>query len=268
MNIPCLNLSSCKTNFLEASCSKKLVITGCALATIASLGLLALSLGGLLPFYASYIALPCGIISTIALFPLLAYKQKEKEPAKEKSQKVSHATRKSSPPPKRKPEEYLFSFYCEEGKDIGGRTFEEILGWNDGRLESQHDYIQWLFPLFSPSQFNSTAPVLTKKLLDSLKASDCAKKRVSNAFQRMLRFYGLQYNAVTKKVERGANWQERKKNWLTPNNHNHLRITRILKFLSLMEMHEKKKAFFDQLTFIKSEEGAISEKTYSLWKEV
>ena len=46
------------------------------------------------------------------------------------------------------------------GADDDGRTFDEILGWDDARLEMVHDYIQWIFPLPERSGANPWAPVL------------------------------------------------------------------------------------------------------------
>ena len=49
----------------------------------------------------------------------------------------------------------LVAFYQGEAPDYQGRTLREIWGWDDERLEEQHDYIQVLFPLKELSQFNS-----------------------------------------------------------------------------------------------------------------
>jgi hypothetical protein len=40
-------------------------------------------------------------------------------------------------------------------KDAFGRTQEEILSWNDTKLEASHNYIQMLFPLPEGSPYNS-----------------------------------------------------------------------------------------------------------------
>src|SRR5271170_564607 len=40
----------------------------------------------------------------------------------------------------------LVAFYRGGYTDNGG-TLDQMLSWDDARLESVHDYIQWLFPL-------------------------------------------------------------------------------------------------------------------------
>ena len=54
----------------------------------------------------------------------------------------------------------LVAFYRGEAADYQGRTLHDIWNWNDRRLEDRHDYIQVLFPLPEPSQFNARAPLL------------------------------------------------------------------------------------------------------------
>ena len=48
-----------------------------------------------------------------------------------------------------------------------GRYLHDILKWPDKRLESTHDYIQWLFPLPEVSGFNPEAPTLSRPDDDS-----------------------------------------------------------------------------------------------------
>ena len=54
----------------------------------------------------------------------------------------------------------IVDFYRNKQPDSEGRFLNDILGWDDARLEYAHDYIQWLFPLTTPSQFNPDAPLL------------------------------------------------------------------------------------------------------------
>jgi len=56
----------------------------------------------------------------------------------------------------------LVNFYRGESRDAEGRFLEELLAWNDDELEEVHNFVQWLFPLPEPSQFNPDAPLLSK----------------------------------------------------------------------------------------------------------
>ncbi|HEV2973090.1 MAG TPA: opioid growth factor receptor-related protein [Pirellulales bacterium] len=60
----------------------------------------------------------------------------------------------------------LIEFYRGDGVDSEGRRLEEILVWEYGRLELVYDFIQWLFPLREPSQFNDQAALLTPEQMN------------------------------------------------------------------------------------------------------
>lgn len=98
------------------------------------------------------------------------------------------------------------------------------------KLERVHSYIQWLFPLREPG-VNYMASELTKKEIEAFKKNEDAKRRLVEAYELMLGFYGiLLVNKDTGEVKRADNWKERFGN-LERNMHNNLRITRILKSL-------------------------------------
>jgi hypothetical protein len=54
----------------------------------------------------------------------------------------------------------IISFYSGKTPDDRGRYLKDIQQWPDHRLESVHDFIQWMFPLREPSGVNPGAPVL------------------------------------------------------------------------------------------------------------
>ncbi|XP_038127405.1 opioid growth factor receptor [Cyprinodon tularosa] len=98
------------------------------------------------------------------------------------------------------------------------------------KLERVHSYIQWLFPLREPG-VNYMASELTKKEIEAFKKNEDAKRRLVEAYELMLGFYGIRLvNKNTGEVKRAENWKERFGN-LERNMHNNLRITRILKSL-------------------------------------
>ena len=110
----------------------------------------------------------------------------------------------------------LAAFLTGDGRDHAGRTFEDVLAFDDGALERRHDFIQWLFPLPEPSLAVPGAPVLTPDDIAALKASPKAQARMRQATERMAAFYA-----------HGLHWRTR-------HDHNHLRITRIIKSLRLI----------------------------------
>lgn len=164
-------------------------------------------------------------------------------------------------------EKYLSSatkFLSGIGPDHRGRTLGEILEYDDGDLESQHDFIQWLFPSEEASKFNPDAPVLSRPEFEELRRHPVAVEGVLRAFVRMLSFYGLQLSAPNV-VSKGPNWDQRYSNWALGAGHNDLRITRIIKCLVLLSLTEEATALVSFLESEFSSQPARSE-SLSYWR--
>jgi hypothetical protein len=132
-------------------------------------------------------------------------------------------------------------------------------------LETVHDYIQWLFPLKERSQFNPNAPVLSDRDIETFRSSEALKRMLLGAFTKMLEFYGLEIQ--DRKVVRSSVWEQRKC-WLTPYNHNFLRITRILTSLRLLGLEEYAEAFYVALgELYKEYADCIGPKTWRFWTD-
>ncbi len=167
----------------------------------------------------------------------------------------------------------LLAFYSGTSCDDHGRSLDGILRWPDDELELTHDYIQWLFPLAERSSVNPDAPILDDAVISAFRARAELRERLRAAFLRMLAFYGfrLDNSSGTPAVVRAINFAERSRSWLTPANHNHLRITRILKSLRLLGLEPEAAAFFRALAEIYREESAaahpaISAATFRFWQ--
>jgi hypothetical protein len=124
------------------------------------------------------------------------------------------------------------------GTDGSGRTLREILAWDDGTLEEAHDYIQWVFPTEQPSGVNPSAPLVKGETIRAFRADPDLRKTMLDAFTRMLAFYGLRRvtddaGAARVSIDE-SRFQQRAQTWLRPQNHNHLRLTRIMKSLSAL----------------------------------
>ncbi len=189
----------------------------------------------------------------------------------------------------------LTDFYNVKGTDGAGRLITGVWEFSLDERETVHDYIQWLFPLTEPSQFNPDAPLLTADDIENIRDTF-----VLYSYRKMLAFYGLQevlYPAgsfvIKIEVEEfgdsegfahlqrivgrdalvpllGPNvnhlFEKRKKVWLTSGNHNFLRITRILKCLKLFGLHGQAVAFRDALTEIYLQHAhIIGPETYEFW---
>ncbi|KAM6185155.1 opioid growth factor receptor-like protein 1 [Rhynchocyon petersi] len=113
-----------------------------------------------------------------------------------------------------------------------GVYIEEVLNkWKGDyeKLEHNHTYIQWLFPLREQG-LNFYAKELTTYEIEEFKKTKEAIRRFLLAYKMMLEFFGIKLIDKTGNVARAVNWQERFQH-LNESQHNYLRITRILKSL-------------------------------------
>lgn len=130
----------------------------------------------------------------------------------------------------------IVEFYSG-GRDAAGRTLEEILGWDDARLEAVHDYIQWVFPTRQPSAVNPFAPLVTNVTVRAFAEDEPVRERLRRALDRMLAFYGLRREAGRIAID-AARFPARARTWLTPANHNHLRLTRMMDSLAALGLRD------------------------------
>jgi hypothetical protein len=162
----------------------------------------------------------------------------------------------------------LIAFYRDGACDDEGRTLAEILSWNDDQLEAVHNFIQWLFPLPEPSGANPAAPILDPLTIRIFRGSLAMQERLRQAHERMLRFYGLQKVSTPSglAVQRTSIFDTRAQNWLHPMNHNHLRLTRILRSTLLLGLDAESKALFHALNAIYKEfPDRIPARTHAFW---
>lgn len=92
--------------------------------------------------------------------------------------------------------------------------------------------------------------------------------RLRQSFQRMLRFYGFRQTAAPTRIsiERTPDFAERAENWLWPMNHNHLRLTRILRSTLLLGLEAESKALFYALNELYREyPDRIPARTHAFW---
>ena len=96
-----------------------------------------------------------------------------------------------------------------------------------------HDFIQWLFPLPEPSRFNLNAPLLTAEDIVTFRSDPQLQGGLARSFERFLAFLGLVVREDGQVAE-GPHFSARLDDaWAYPN-HNWLRISRVLRSLSLL----------------------------------
>lgn len=164
----------------------------------------------------------------------------------------------------------LVSFYEHPngGRDFKGRTLSSILQWPDGELEYSHNYIQVMFPLPERSPVNFQAPVIDRATFDAFHCRPELRARLRESFIRILSFYGFELQEANgrPKISPAAGFVSASKNWVMKFNHNHLRITRIIRSLRVLGLEEEAEAFFAALEHLcQSVDVRISSSSLMFW---
>ncbi|WP_419811597.1 opioid growth factor receptor-related protein [Bacterioplanoides sp.] len=161
----------------------------------------------------------------------------------------------------------LIAFYSGARTDHRGRTLSGILAFSDNELESCHDYIQWLFPLTSPSAYNPEAPVVSEHVALEFQNNYELQLELHRALLRMLEFYGVVLRETPQGFELLVPEDVAQFHWMTPDNHNHKRLTRILASLKLFGMDTHASAVWQGLQQLAvAYPDAISAATLSHWR--
>ncbi len=138
----------------------------------------------------------------------------------------------------------LLNFYRGAGTDSAGRTLAELWAYSDREMEAVHDFIQWMFPLREPSQFNPDAPLLTAADIQAFQAEPALQAALGRSLERFLAFVGLRIEGS--KVVQADDFAAKRSVWTSPN-HNWLRISRVLTSARLLGHETTAQAFFQFL---------------------
>lgn len=158
----------------------------------------------------------------------------------------------------------LLEFYSGKRNDRGV-TLEEIWQWDDKRLETQHDYIQWLFPIETVGM-NPTAPPTNTEIIKSFQNNNHLQKKMRRSFEMMLQFYGF-HRDQEGVISMGPDFVEKARGWLNPGNHNYRRISRILHSLILHGLEKDAQSFFEVLKEVyRNYPDQISPSAFSHWE--
>ena len=133
--------------------------------------------------------------------------------------------------------------------DAYKRYLKDIWMMSDDQIENKHNFIQWIFPLNVKSNVVPSSPILTKKEIISIKKSEIAQKNIKKSAEWFLEF--LSSNSC----------------WIYQNNHNHYRITRVIKSLRLIHSNEESEKFKNSImNLIQGNEKKINSTNIQYWK--
>ena len=146
------------------------------------------------------------------------------------------------------PEETKALNFYMGGPDDKGRLLTEMISWDDEKLEKTHDYIQWMFPTDQPSEFNPNAPIISVFEMDSFNNNPALRQQLSRSVIRFTHFL-----------------ENTSKNWMVKSNHNHLRISRMLRCMTLLGMQTAAKVLLYK--FVARTSGIVNDTSIQFWKE-
>lgn len=164
----------------------------------------------------------------------------------------------------------IIGFYEGRKKNQVGMSIDDVRGMNNEELETDHHYIQWIFPDTEKSMAVLTSPVLSQLDIDTFLENAELQITMLEMFAKMLTFYGFRLEIGGREMRKGYNFEERAKEWITPRNHNFLRLTRIMRSMSLLGQKELAKTLHNGLCEIYEDEKykkTIGPITKEYWDE-
>lgn len=142
----------------------------------------------------------------------------------------------------------LISFFKGYRESVNGSLWS-ILRWEDEALERVHNWIQWVFPNREPSAF-SDAPLLNDEVIQELRRLEY-QTVILAAYARFCGFLHL---------------NDETPHWMAPGNHNFLRITRVLKFLTELGLQNLADALHAEvLKACERNPGIVNTVTLNYW---
>lgn len=140
-------------------------------------------------------------------------------------------------------------FLRGEGVDEEGRAIYDIWQFSNDQLEYTHNYIQWIFPLLDWSEMIPGAPYIDKNDVEEIRNDEEIQDNFIHSLAMMQKFY-------TSHDE-----------WLSPGDHNHYRITRIIKSVSLLNSKENAEEFYKAIMEKVEEKMPVTFESLEYWRE-
>ena len=144
----------------------------------------------------------------------------------------------------------LVAFLKGSGTDTGSRRLSDIWQFDDDEIDHTHDFIQWMFPLREASGANFNAPTLLVSDIKVIQSSMQCRQNLEKSATWILAFF------------------ERTEEIFQYTNHNHLRVTRIIKSLRLLHSDQQAEQFKQAvLAMIQARGARINPITVAFWLE-
>lgn len=131
-----------------------------------------------------------------------------------------------------------------------GWLLSHVWKFNDTQIENTHTFIQWVFPTDEPSRATPGSPVLDEEQILEIQNSEQAKQN------------------LRKSAEWYFDFLRRNNFWRKPHDHNHLRITRVIKSLRLLCGDDEADYFKEQFwQLLGTDISQIPSRTIEYWED-
>ena len=144
----------------------------------------------------------------------------------------------------------IYFFLSGYEKNTSGWLLSDIWKFNDTQIENTHTFIQWVFPTDEPSRATPGSPVLSEQQILKIQNSEQAKQNLS------------------KSADWFFNFLRRNNYWRKAHDHNHLRITRVIKSLRLLCGDDEADYYKEQFwQLLGADISQIPSKTIEYWED-
>ena len=140
-------------------------------------------------------------------------------------------------------------FLRGEAKNSDGKTIHDICKFTTQELEETHDYIQWLFPLVEWSEMVPGSPYLEPEDIEMIKSDELIQENILQSLSLMHHFY------------------ETNDHWLQKGDHNHYRISRIIRSVVLLNKKENAEEFYQAILDRVEEKMPVTFESLEYWKD-
>lgn len=148
--------------------------------------------------------------------------------------------------------------------DHMGRTIEDYLKFDADEWERCHNHVQWAFPSDQASAYNPYAPVIDiSEYSNKLTAEGF--RNIDSLLVNFMASLGINYYP-----EHGLFYPDtdspRWNSWVTPMNHNYLRLTRVLNLLSYLNPEAANHLLFTLLHYVAPSPN-VNKETVIFWSK-
>ncbi|KAI1454151.1 hypothetical protein F4805DRAFT_334434 [Annulohypoxylon moriforme] len=174
------------------------------------------------------------------------------------------------PPPESANGQQLIAFLNPHvsAPNSDGHRLEEILEWDDERLQNGRGYMDWLFPV----PYNSDR--IDQQTLIYCRSSNEILWNMRVSFTRMMALYGfdVEYDHENGEGELRIgfprNNRDSFKRWLKDTDHSHTRIARIFVCLRLFSLTDEAVKAYEAFTYVNELFGnPVSNDTLDIWTQ-